>query len=235
MWAAFLASSMQTLYMRYPNLKPHIRSITRQHKMKTWIPFLLFLLSSFHGEAAVRTVLDVHGNGVQSGVKYYVVPVNKTQGGGLDLLPPSTTCYRNVVAVPTKLLANAASFFPAVAPKNGVVVNGTDLNVEIFPSGANAGNCSNVWTISGSDPENIDMDQYVLSGGVKGNPGSTTAVNWFMIVKSVNGYKFMFCPVSLCDCSPVCQDVGIFVDKAGNRLLKVQSSLPHLEVNFIKA
>ncbi|CAH9101765.1 unnamed protein product [Cuscuta epithymum] len=210
--------------------------------MKSSLPLLSFFLISsfFHGEAAVRTVLDVDGNGVQSGVKYYVVPVNHTQGGGLDLLrrPPSTPCYENVVAVRhPKRLANAASFFPAVAPKNGVVQNGTDLNVEIFPSGANARNCSkssSVWRIPG-DPENIDTDIYVVSGGVKGNPSPATAVNWFMIVKSVNGYKFMFCPFSLCDCNPVCQDVGIFVDKAGNRLLKVQSSLPPLEVNFVKA
>ncbi|CAH9065869.1 unnamed protein product [Cuscuta europaea] len=207
--------------------------------MKTSLPSLSFLLSLFlssffHGEAAV-SVLDVDGNGVQSGVKYYVVPVSQTQGGGLDLLTPTTRCPRSVIQVGPKVTGGAVVFTPAVATKKGVVVNGTDLNVEIFPSAANAGKCSNVWRISGNDPENVDVAQFVVSSGVKGNPSSSTAVNWFMILKSVNGYKFNFCPVSLCDCNPVCQDIGISVNKAGKRLLKVDMSLPTFEVNFKKA
>ncbi|XP_019173257.1 PREDICTED: kunitz trypsin inhibitor 2-like [Ipomoea nil] len=199
-------------------------------------PFLflsLFLFFALLCEAAQTplTVLDADGKAVQSGVKYYVVPVQPKQGGGLDLSSTGNdTCPKSVVQVAPKVDGDSVSFFP-VKPK-GAVRNGTDLNV-VF-SGSNTG-CqeSTVWQIA-HDPENVDVVQYVLSGGDKGNPSSSTARSWFMIMKTKNGYKFKFCPVSLCDCNPVCQDIGIKVEN-GHRRLVVDSSLPPLEVNFKKA
>ncbi|XP_031091080.1 kunitz trypsin inhibitor 5-like [Ipomoea triloba] len=200
-------------------------------------PFLflsLFLFSAWLCEAAQTppAVLDTDGKAVKGGVKYYVVPVQPKQGGGLDLASTGNeTCPKSVVQVAPKVAGNSVSFFPAVNP-NGAVRNGTDLNV-VF-SGSNTG-CpeSTVWQIA-HDAENVDVVQYVLSGGDKGNPSSSTARSWFMIMKTKNGYKFKFCPVSLCDCNPVCLDIGIKVENRHRRLV-LGNSLPLLEVNFKKA
>nr|GMD37879.1 kunitz trypsin inhibitor 2-like [Ipomoea batatas] len=203
--------------------------------METQFLFLsLFLFSALLCEAAQTppTVLDTDGKAVQGGVKYYVVPVQPKQGGGLDLASTGNeTCPKSVVQVAPKVAGNSVSFFPAVNPK-GAVQNGTDLNV-VF-SGSNTG-CpeSTVWQIA-HDAENVDIIQYVLSGGDKGNPSSSTARSWFMILKTKNGYKFKFCPVSLCDCNPICLDIGIKVENRHRRLV-LGNSLPLLEVNFKKA
>nr|GMD32827.1 kunitz trypsin inhibitor 2-like [Ipomoea batatas] len=203
--------------------------------METQILFLsLFLFSALLCEGAQTplTVLDTDGKAVQSGVKYYVVPVQPKQGGGLDLASTGNeTCPKSVVQVAPKVAGNSVSFFPAVNPK-GAVRNGTDLNV-VF-SGPNTG-CpeSTVWQIA-HDAENVDVIQYVLSGGDKGNPSSSTARSWFMIMKTKNGYKFKFCPVLLCDCNPICLDIGIKVENRHRRLV-LGNSLPLLEVNFKKA
>ncbi|XP_019171404.1 PREDICTED: kunitz trypsin inhibitor 2-like [Ipomoea nil] len=195
----------------------------------------LFLFSALLSNAAQTppAVLDTDGNTVQGGVKYVIVPVQPSQGGGLDLASTATgnqTCPKSVVQVAPKAAGNSVTFFP-VNPKDAVR-NGTDLNVQF--SGSNAG-CpeSTLWQIA-HDPENTDVTQYVLSGGDKGNPSFSTARSWFMILKTKNGYKFKFCPVSLCDCNPVCQDIGIKVEN-GHRRLVVDLRLTPLEVNFKKA
>nr|GMD31204.1 kunitz trypsin inhibitor 2-like [Ipomoea batatas] len=201
-------------------------------------PFLflsLFLFSAWLCEAAQTplTVLDTDGKAVQGGVKYYVVPVKPKQGGGLDLASTGNeTCPKSVVQVAPKVAGNSVSFFPAVNPK-GAVLNGTDLNV-VF-SGSNTG-CpeSTVWQIA-HDAENIDVVQYVLSGGDKGNPSPSTARSWFQILKTNNGYKFKFCPPeSLCDCNSICMDIGIMVENRQRRLV-LELGLTPLEVNFKKA
>nr|GMD37877.1 kunitz trypsin inhibitor 2-like [Ipomoea batatas] len=99
----------------------------------------LFLFSALLSNNAAQTppaVLDTDGNTVQGGVKYVIVPVQASQGGGLDLASTgSQTCPKSVVQVAPKATGNSVTFFP-VNPKD-VVRNGTDLNVQF--SGSNAG------------------------------------------------------------------------------------------------
>ena len=210
-------------------------------------PAILFLLSQAAllcaaapaAASSAALVLDADGKPVRSGVKYYVVPVtSKNGGGGLDLASTGKKkCPKAVVQVANpKLPGQAVAFYP-VNPKHAVVRNGTDLNVE-FPDAANeCPKSSNFWSLTG-DPESTDMRHFVGSGGEKGRPevyGNTR--NWFQILRAGKGYKFNFCPDAVCGCNPVCQDVGITVEK-GKRLLELGTAFNSkysLEVNFKRA
>nr|GMD32832.1 kunitz trypsin inhibitor 2-like [Ipomoea batatas] len=179
---------------------------------------------------APNPVLDINGKIVRASDKYYVVPLQQDQGGGLDLTSrKSQRCPWSVVQDPAYWWGNTIQFYP-VNSKKGVIREWTDLNIE-FPDISTGCPESNVWTITG-DLSSYDGSHYITTGGEIGNPGEQTLGNWIKIVKTTNAYKLMFCPDVCNYCSYVCRDVGISVEGGHRRL--VLSDVP-LEITFRKA
>ncbi|ESR54677.1 hypothetical protein CICLE_v10023565mg, partial [Citrus x clementina] len=53
---------------------------------------------------------------------------------------------------------------------------------------------------------------FVKTGGIEGNLGPQTTINWFRIEKFYGDYKLVFCPLVCKFCKVLCIDVGIFVN-----------------------
>ncbi|GAY52246.1 hypothetical protein CUMW_140430 [Citrus unshiu] len=65
---------------------------------------------------------------------------------------------------------------------------------------------------STSSESNSELAWFVKTGGIKGDLGPQTTINWFRIEKFYGDYKLVFCP-SVCKfCKVLCIDVGIFVN-----------------------
>nr|GMD37883.1 kunitz trypsin inhibitor 2-like [Ipomoea batatas] len=179
----------------------------------------IFLFSALLCEAreAPNPVLDVNGKILRASDKYYVVPLQQDQGGGLDLTSrKSHRCPWSVVQDPAYWWGNTIQFYP-VNSKKGVIREWTDLNIEFTDISTGCPE-SNVWTITG-DLSSYDGSHYITTGGEIGNPGEQTLGNWIKIVKTTNAYKLMFCPDVCNYCSYVCRDVGISVEGGHGRLV----------------
>ncbi|XP_031091081.1 kunitz trypsin inhibitor 5-like [Ipomoea triloba] len=141
---------------------------------------------------------------VQEGFKYYVVPLDLEEAGlGFNLFSIQNGCPKTVFLAEPYYWSCLIAFHPVNPDKAGVIREWTDLNIEIFFDKYTAP-CPepNFWKIEG-DPSRYDVN--ITTGGENGNLSS-----WFKIVKTQNGYKFMYCPSVVCDhCRVVCKDFGI--------------------------
>nr|GLL35962.1 miraculin-like isoform X3 [Ipomoea trifida] len=141
---------------------------------------------------------------VQEGFKYYVVPLDLEEAGlGFNLFAIQNGCPKTVFLAEPYYWSCLIAFHPVNPDKAGVIREWADLNVEIFFDKYTAP-CPepNFWKIEG-DPSRYDVN--ITTGGENGNLSS-----WFKIVKTQNGYKFMYCPSVVCDhCRAVCKDFGI--------------------------
>ena len=195
---------------------------------------LLLFLSPPTTSADTTAVLDTDGNPLEANTNYYILPVDRSRGGGLTLLPKNDTASCPLYAgqdadkdsngLPVK-------FFP-VDPKQNLISLASDLNIEF--DAATVCITSTVWTLTFE--EEVTGRRLVGSGGTIGNPGRETLSNWFNIQKAGSGeydYKIVFCP-SVCQfCTPLCGELGVFVEPDGRTLLGATDK--PLLVNFNKA
>ncbi|XP_019171441.1 PREDICTED: 21 kDa seed protein-like isoform X2 [Ipomoea nil] len=164
----------------------------------------LFSLFLSQAKDAPNPVLDINGTMVQEGFMYYVVPLDLEEAGlGFNLfsIGIENACPKSVfLAEPYYWSCLIAFHYPVNPDNKGVIREWTDLNIEIFFDKYTRP-CPepNLWKIDG-DPSRAN----ITTGGENGDLSS-----WFKIVKTQNGYKFMYCP-SVCDhYRVVCKDVGI--------------------------
>ncbi|KAK3032774.1 hypothetical protein RJ639_035719 [Escallonia herrerae] len=179
---------------------------------------LLLLSSLFFGlsanfllGAALDPVLDIDGARLRNGVEYYILPVFRGRGGGLTL---GGSCPLDVVQAQNEVDNGLPLTFTPVDPKEGIIRESTDLNIEFSASTI----CvqSTVWRLSNNETTG---EYFVTTGGVKGNPGRETISNWFKIEKNQDDYNLRFCP-TVCDtCKVVCRDIGIAIENGTRRLV----------------
>ncbi|KAI3407941.1 CDT1 domain-containing protein [Psidium guajava] len=183
--------------------------------MKASLLTALSVLLSFSPKPsnASSSVLDTDGHELQIGVRYYILPVVRSRGGGLTLgAPRSGTCP---LAVFQEQLEVSNGFPVKLSPADaGAVFLLTDLN--IWFEAATICVQSTTWRLAPYD--GIAKQYFVTSGVVLGNPGRETVSNWFKIEKMDRDYKLVFCP-TMCDtCRVICRDVGAYVDDVMRRL-----------------
>ena len=197
--------------------------------------FLLFilLLSPPTTFADTAAVLDTDGNPLEANVNYYILPVDHGQGGGLTLLPKNNTALCPLYvgqATDKDSKGLPVKFFP-VDPEQNLLALATDVNIEF--DAATICITSTVWSLTFEEGTGRRL---VGIGGTLGNPGRETLSNWFNIQKAGSGkydYKIVFCP-SVCQfCTPLCGELGVFVEPDGRRLLGATDQ--PLLVNFKKA
>ncbi|KAF3640018.1 Miraculin [Capsicum annuum] len=182
---------------------------------------LILLLAIFtnswlsKASSAPEPVLDINGKILRTHTMYYIVPLNRENGGLAVETIGNETCQLGVVEEKYDENGNILEFIP-VDKKKGVIRVSTDLNVAIF----SAYECrqSTVWKLEEYDPSTGKY--FVNVGGVDGNPGPQTIRNWFKIEKYGHGYKFVYCPFSVCSyCKVICKDVGVDMVNGQRRLV----------------
>lgn len=178
--------------------------------------FLTFSLKQSLADAETDAVIDISGDNVRTGLKYYILPVFRGRGGGLTMgQPRNGSCPLDVVQADQEVSSGMSVTFSLATGKRGVIRVSTDLNFKF--DGASICVQSTVWKLRAYDEE---VGQYFVStSGVAGNPGKETISNWFKIEKFDDDYKITFCP-TVCDiCKVICRDVGVYVDDGGKRRL----------------
>jgi hypothetical protein len=86
--------------------------------------------------AAPEPVLDISGNKVTTGVKYYILPVFRGKGGGLtvtnvnNLNSGNNTCPLYVLQEKLEVKNGQGVTFTPYNTKQGVILTSTDLNIK---------------------------------------------------------------------------------------------------------
>jgi hypothetical protein len=177
-------------------------------------------------------VLDIDGEKLVAGTKYYILPVFRGRGGGITMASNKTSCPLAVVQDRLEVSKGLPlTFTPAADDKKGVILVSTDLNIKFLAKTT----CpqSTVWKIIKSS--NSKVQWFVSTGGVEGNPGFNTVTNWFQIEKADDDYKLVFCPTKVCNCGVLCRDIGIYIEDNGTRTLSLSDALQPFKVQFKKA
>ncbi|CAM8881598.1 unnamed protein product [Rhodiola kirilowii] len=186
---------------------------------------LLICVSSIAKAASPAAVLDVDGNKVRAGVKYYILPLVRGRGGGLTLgARGNNSCPLNVRQEGQEVDRGLPLTFSPV-DKKGIVRESTDMNIK-FSSAMSICVQSNVWRLGEFDE--ATGKYFISAGGVEGNPGRSTTGNWFKIEKSGDFYKLFFCPTVCNVCKVICKDIGIQIEGGNNRFLALTDSAPFL-------
>jgi len=187
--------------------------------------------------ATSEAVLDIKGQALRKGVKYYVLPVAHGLGGGLVLGKQlnGTQCPLHVVQAQREIFDGIALTFTSVNPNAQKIRVSTDLNVKFSASSI----CihSMVWTLADFD-ESVNK-WFIATNGDVGNPGLETVGSWFKIEKDgdvKNTYKFLHCPGVCSFCKVICKEVGTYIGADGvRRLALVNDGERPLRVMFKKA
>ena len=197
------------------------------------LPLLLILSFTFTSKpffvsSQTDAVVDTDGDSLRTGGTYYILPVFRGRGGGVESgAARRGLCPLAVVQAPSELSRGVPVKFSRVDGKNGTVPMSKNLNIMFL--GPNICRQSNVWNVGPYDEE---VNQYfVITGGVLGIPGPETAGNWFKIEKVNRAYKIVFCPSVRRISKAPCKDVGIYMDGVVWRL--ALSDMP-LGVKFKK-
>ncbi|KAL2507237.1 Kunitz family trypsin and protease inhibitor protein [Forsythia ovata] len=172
--------------------------------------------------AAPDPVLDASGKLLRANSDYYILPASHRSGGGLDLTnTKNMTCPLDVVQRGDDNPGIPVAFFP-VNLKKGVVRVFTDLNImftDTFTDLYTLCPESTIWKLDHYHPyDPLNIEYFITTGGVVGNPGRETQGNWFKIKKFGGGYKLLHCPSVCTYCDVVCKDVGIYVQNGHRRL-----------------
>ncbi|XP_015966198.1 kunitz trypsin inhibitor 5 [Arachis duranensis] len=180
--------------------------------------------------SAAEPVLDVTGQKLRSGVKYFILPVLRGRGGGLTVgSSVNSTCPIYVLQDKLEVTRGTpVTFTPSTPNKDGVILTSTDHNIK----STSAPKCkeSSVWRLL----KVLSGVWFISTDGVAGNPGVNTVVNWFKIEKDGKDYNLSFCP-SVCNCSTLCRPLGIFTDSDGTKHLSLSDQVPTFKVMFKKA
>ncbi|KAH1045662.1 hypothetical protein J1N35_036446 [Gossypium stocksii] len=185
-------------------------------KTTTASVFLLFIIfsvtpSSFLFGVANATnepVLDIDGNEVQTGTPYFVVSsIRGAGGGGLILGRPSGNKCPEVVAQTRSGDNGIPVIFSNSDSNDGVVRLSSDINIEFIALRPKLCRTTTVWKVN--DYDHSAGKWWVITDGVKGNPGANTLTSWFRIEKSFNhNYRFKYCPAVCGTCPALCNEIG---------------------------
>ncbi|KAK7339760.1 hypothetical protein VNO77_20442 [Canavalia gladiata] len=185
--------------------------------------FALFLLSSFMSHLSSATadfVVDTDGEAMQNGGTYYILPVFRGKGGGIERVTTGNescplTVVQSRVEIEIGLPIRIASPLRIANIYEGLILNLT------FTNGPSCSPTPSKWTIVKGLPEGlaIKLPGYnnILSG-------------WFKIEKASLNYKLVFCIRA----SDTCRDVGISIDDVGIRRLVLVTNNDPLIVRFKK-
>nr|KJB73820.1 hypothetical protein B456_011G254900 [Gossypium raimondii] len=185
-------------------------------KTTTASVFLLFIIFSVTlssilfgvANATNDPVLDIDGNEVQTGTPYYVVSsIWGAGGGGLALGRPSGNKCPEVVTQRRSGDNGIPVIFSNSDSNDGVVRQSSDINIEFIPLRPKLCRTTTVWKVD--DYDHSAGKWWVITDGVKGNPGANTLTSWFRIEKGgVLGYKFKYCPAVCGTCPALCNEIG---------------------------
>ncbi|TYJ16234.1 hypothetical protein E1A91_A10G237500v1 [Gossypium mustelinum] len=190
-------------------------------KTTTASMFLLFIifsvtLSSFLFGVASATnepVLDIDGNEVQTGTPYYVVSsIWGGGGGGLALGRPSRNPCPEVVTQRKSSVDNGIPVIFSNSDSNDRVVRlSSDINIEFIRLRPNICRTTTVWKVD--DYDHSAGKWWVVTNGVKGNPGANTLTSWFRIETERSPfYTFKYCPAVCGTCPALCNEIGKYTD-----------------------
>ncbi|OIV98953.1 hypothetical protein TanjilG_07388 [Lupinus angustifolius] len=198
------------------------------------LSFLLFAFTAklqlAFSDEEVEQVVDVNGNPIFPGGKYYILPaIRGPQGGGLKLgQTGGSSCPVTVLqnflevenGVPIKFT------IPGISP--GEIYTGTQLDIESTKKPYCA--TSSKWIVF---VDNDIAKACVGIGGPKDHPGKQTLVGKFHIQKYKRAYKLVFCITG----ASTCLDIGRYKnenDDEGGRRLNLTEHEP-FELVFVDA
>ncbi|ESW24531.1 hypothetical protein PHAVU_004G138500 [Phaseolus vulgaris] len=196
------------------------------------ILFFAFTIQLFIGiaVAAPEPVVDTSGQKLRTGVKYYILPVFRGRGGGLTVSSSgNNTCPLFVVQEKPEVLNGTPVTFTPYNAKSGVILTSTDLNIKSYGTTTSCDKPP-VWKLL----KVLTGVWFLSTGGVEGNPGIDTIVNWFKIEKAEKDYVISFCP-SVCKCQTLCRELGLYVGDDGNKHLSLSDKVPSFRVMFKRA
>ncbi|XP_073279856.1 kunitz trypsin inhibitor 5-like [Primulina huaijiensis] len=175
-----------------------------------------YMVSTEGAEELPAPVVDLAGNNLREGTRYYILPLIRGRGGGVTLSSTrNKTCPLSVVQAPFELQNGLPlTFSPVKSEKGGFIRESTDLNIKF--SAASICVQSTVWKLDQYDESS--KQYFITTGGVEGNPGPGTISNWFKIEKYQSDYKLVYCPTVCNFCKVICRDVGIFFEDGKRRL-----------------
>ncbi|KAG5027490.1 hypothetical protein JHK82_023340 [Glycine max] len=198
--------------------------------MKSTTSLALFLLcaltSSYQPSATADIVFDTEGNPIRNGGTYYVLPVIRGKGGGIEFAKTETeTCPLTVVQSPFEVSKGLpliiSSPFKILDITEGLILS---LSFTYVPPCAST---PSRWTVI---LKGLPEELHVKLTGYK-----NTIDGWFRIQRASsesNYYKLVFC-TSNDDSS--CGDIVAPIDREGNRPLIVTHDQNHpLLVQFQK-
>ncbi|CAJ1952471.1 unnamed protein product [Sphenostylis stenocarpa] len=175
----------------------------------TFLPLLAFLTnlpSAFSGD--VEQVVDVNGDPIFPGLKYYIIPaIRGPPGGGLKLAQTGNSkCPLTVLQDYSEVFRGFPVRFtiPGVSP--GIIFTGTPLEIEFVESPWCAE--SSKWVVF---VDETIQKGCVGIGGAEGHPGQQVYGGKFHIEKYKFGYKLVFC----INGAQACLDIGRFDAKNG--------------------
>ena len=149
----------------------HPTNIPTMHKMNT---LLFILVSTVSLSLALRSpppVRDINRKLLRSTTNYYILPVFRGRGGGLNLASTrNNSCPLDVIQENIDLNKGLPLTFTPVNPKKGIIWESTDLNIKF--SVVSVCIQSNVWMM-----EDFEGQRIVTSHGVEGNPGQESISN----------------------------------------------------------
>ncbi|KNA03096.1 hypothetical protein SOVF_212410 [Spinacia oleracea] len=142
--------------------------------------------------AADSVVLDMDGNPVEAGSRYYVQTLGSrgASRGGLAAEPLSGICPLYVGQHRSWTnQGRPITFYPADPSQKNITLS-SDVNIAFGLNGL----CRNqgVWQLT----SNGDGVFYVTTNGEIGNPGAETFTNWFKLEEALpgtNSYKIVYC------------------------------------------
>ncbi|KAL3007388.1 hypothetical protein AAZX31_08G330500 [Glycine max] len=194
--------------------------------MKNTMFFALFLVCAFTSylpSATADTIFDINGDFVRNGGTYYILPVIRGDGGGIEFAATGNeTCPLTVVQSPLEVSKGLpliiSSPFEILSIQEGLILN---IGFTFVPP------CALIpseWTTVKGLPEGLAVK---LTGYENKVPG------WFKIERvslEFNDYKLVFCATE----DSTCVDIGVYIDGEGNRRLVVTENNDPLLVHFKK-
>ncbi|KAH8494918.1 hypothetical protein H0E87_018186 [Populus deltoides] len=171
------------------------------------LSFILFAFAATSFPEAVHAkdaaaVLDVFGNEVQAGARYIIVAPSNDNTTTLAVTATSKIICNSDVILSTLNESLPITFSPAIKSNDGVIREGSYLNVNFDAPSCRMGGVTTMWMIE--------------SEGLIVTTGGVDRLNRFKITKYEGDnsfYQLSFCPMSepFCDCS--CVPVGVNSDK----------------------
>ncbi|MQM03469.1 hypothetical protein Taro_036251 [Colocasia esculenta] len=189
------------------------------------------LLLTARAAAASNPVLDVDGNELRRGNRYYAISLRRPNSGLTLAARSNAPCPLNVAQAPSKDYGRPLAFFPENADDD-TVQEGSTLNI-MFPEPSECRE-STVWTLGRETG-------VVTTGGTSsseiGPRNSRFAIRRAGDASSKREYQIEVCPCSIGVSRPSCRlacvgSLGLTEDEA-NLLLNINNERPHT-VRFVK-